>query len=104
MADSYLAAKIRKFVFSKALRIFAVKNVSYLGKSREVLFALQQTGTNSEILTELDGGLMYETNFLTYWRSIKIISKISSPYTQYMDVIMIYNNNITQLKIHCHCK
>ena len=40
MADSYLAAKIRKFVFSKALTIFAVKNVvSYLGKSREVCVA-----------------------------------------------------------------
>ena len=30
MVDSYLAAKIRKFVFSKALRIFAATNfVSY---------------------------------------------------------------------------
>ena len=43
MADSYLAAKIRKFVFSKALRILAAKNfVSYVRKSREVLFALQR--------------------------------------------------------------
>ena len=40
MADSYLAAKIRKFVFSKALRIFAAKNfVSYVRKSREVLLS-----------------------------------------------------------------
>ena len=43
MADSYLAAKIRKFVFSKGLRIFAATNfVSYVRKSREVLFALQR--------------------------------------------------------------
>ena len=43
MADSYLAAKIRKFVFSKALRIFAATNfVSYVRKSREVLFPLQR--------------------------------------------------------------
>ena len=44
-ADSYIviAAKIRKFVFSKALRIFAATNfVSYVRKSREVLFALQR--------------------------------------------------------------
>ena len=41
MADSYLAVNIRNFVFSKALRIFAAKNlVSYVRKSREVLFAL----------------------------------------------------------------
>ena len=44
MADSsYLAAKIVKLVFSKELRIFAAKNfVSYIWKSREVLFALQR--------------------------------------------------------------
>ena len=43
MADSYLAAKIRKFVFSKALTIFAAKNfVSYVRESREILFALQR--------------------------------------------------------------
>ena len=43
MADSYIAAKIRKVVFSKALRNFATKNlVSYLRKSREVLFAVQR--------------------------------------------------------------
>ena len=43
MADSYLAAKIRKFVLSKELRIFAAKNfVSYVRKSREVLFVLQR--------------------------------------------------------------
>ena len=43
MADSYLAAKLRKFIFSKELRIFAAKNfVSYVRKSREVSFALQQ--------------------------------------------------------------
>ena len=36
MVDSYLAAKIRKFVFSKA------NFVSYIQKSREVLFALQR--------------------------------------------------------------
>ena len=41
MADSYLAVKIRKFIFSKALRIFAGTNfISYTWKSREVLFAL----------------------------------------------------------------
>ena len=48
MADSYLvlAAKIRKFVFSKALRTFAATNfVSYVRKSREVLFALQRVRT-----------------------------------------------------------
>ena len=43
MADFYVAAKIRKFVFSKALRIFAATNfVSYVRKSREGLFALQR--------------------------------------------------------------
>ena len=44
MVDSYLAAKNCKFVFSKALRIFAampMNFVSYVRKSREVLFALQ---------------------------------------------------------------
>ena len=43
MADFYVAAKIRKFVFSKALRIFAATNfVSFVRKSREGLFALQR--------------------------------------------------------------
>ena len=43
MAGSYLSAKIVKLVFSKALRIFAANNfVSYMRKSREVLFALQR--------------------------------------------------------------
>ena len=43
MADFYVAANIRKFVFSKALRIFAATNfVSYVRKSREGLFALQR--------------------------------------------------------------
>ena len=43
MADSYLAAKIRKFVLSKGLRIFAATNfLFYVRKSREVLFALQR--------------------------------------------------------------
>ena len=43
MADFYVAAKIRKFVFSKALRIFAATNfVSYVRKYREGLFALQR--------------------------------------------------------------
>ena len=43
MADSYLAANILKFVFSKALRIFAATNfISYERKSRQVLFALQR--------------------------------------------------------------
>ena len=42
MADFYVAAKIRKFVFSKALRIVAATNfVSDVRKSREGLFALQ---------------------------------------------------------------
>ena len=43
MADFYVAAKIGKFVFSKALRIFAATNfVSYVRKSRGGLFALQR--------------------------------------------------------------
>ena len=43
MADFYVAAIIRKFVFSKALRIFAATNfVFYVRKSREGLFALQR--------------------------------------------------------------
>ena len=43
MADFYVAAKIRKFVFSNGLRIFAATNfVSYVRKSREGLFALQR--------------------------------------------------------------
>ena len=43
MADSYLAATILKFVFSKALRISAAKIfISYERKSSEVLFALQR--------------------------------------------------------------
>ena len=43
MADFYVAAKIRKFVFSKGLRIFAATNfVSYVRKSREGFFALQR--------------------------------------------------------------
>ena len=32
---------------------------------------------NAKCSRESDGVLMYETNCLTYWRSIKIISKIS---------------------------
>ena len=48
VADSYIASKIRQFVFSKGLRIFAAfKNFGQdsgqeLRKSREVLFALQR--------------------------------------------------------------
>ena len=43
MADSYLAATIRKFVSSKELSIFVAMNfVCYVRKSREVLFALQR--------------------------------------------------------------
>ena len=43
MVGSKLVAKIRKFVFSKELRIFAAKEfASYVQKSLEVLFALQR--------------------------------------------------------------
>ena len=43
MADFYVAAKMCKFVFLKALRIFAATNfVSFVRKSREGLFALQR--------------------------------------------------------------
>ena len=53
------------------------------------MFALE-TGTNSERWT--DGVLMYVTNCLTYWRSIKIILKISSPYMIYTVHVIILHN------------
>ena len=41
MQDFYLAAKIRNFVFSKALRIFAAKNLTYGNLAR---FSLRCNG------------------------------------------------------------